>query len=180
MWNTNAPAQGSTTYDVLPTDSYIMKVVEAGLEDNRFGTPDRDGNLPKQVVLTWELSKLSAEQEEAGITLGEKVRQYINAYYGVKKDGTPSAFMALVQSLVEQQMLPEGEFDVEDFIGITQRIAVLEYTKEKGENAGSQGNKVTAVNPLKLQRKTRPMVQPNTTPTKPLPSTPADSEDLPF
>lgn len=184
MWNTNAPAAPSSTYEVLPSDTYVMKVVEAALEDNRFAKVDRDGKLPQQVVLTWEVSKLSPEQEEAGIQTGEKVRQYINNYYGFKNDGNPSAFMALVKSLVEQTMLPEGEFDVEDFVGISQRVVVVEYTKEKGEHVGDKGNKVTSVNPLQIQRRQRPMVQPASTPTTPaaktLPTDMADDSDMPF
>lgn len=183
-WNTNEPATGGEGWSPLPTDTYIMKVTEAGIEDDKFAQPDRDGNQPQKLVLTWEIAKLTAEQEAAGVKLGEKVWQRINPYYGTVKDGGPSKFMALVQSLVEQNMLPAGEFTTADFIGVTQRVLVEEYIKTMGANAGKPGNRIASVAPLTVQRRQqRPMVQPGTTPTTPkkeLPATPADSDDLPF
>lgn len=180
-WDTRAPAQGGSEFEVLPTDTYFMKVSEAVIEDDKFAQPDRNGVQPQKLVLTWEISKLTPEQEEAGVKLGEKVWQRINPYYGTVKDGGPSKFMALVQSLVEQEMLPEGEFETGDFIGITQRVLVEQYIKTMGANVGKPGNRITSVAPLVVKRRQRPMVQPPSTPTaKALPATPDDSDDLPF
>lgn len=184
-WNTQAPATGGDEWSPLPTDTYIMKISEAAIEDDKFAQPDRDGVQPQKLVLTWEISKLTPEQEAAGIKLGEKVWQRLNPYYGTVKDGGPSKFMAFVQGLVEQKMLPEGEFDTGDFIGITQRVLVEEYIKTMGPNVGKPGNRIASVASLTVQRRQqRPMVQPPTTPTEPakkkLPLTPEDSEDLPF
>jgi hypothetical protein len=182
MWNTQQPAESSSTYEVLPTDTYVMKVAEAVIEDDKFATPSRDGTQPQKLVLTWEISKLTPEQETAGIALGEKVWQRINPYYGTVKDGGPSKFMALVQSLVEQKMLPEGDFEASDFVGVTQRVLVEEYIKTMGANAGKPGNRIASVAPLVVQRRTqRPMVQPPTTPTnKTLPTDDPDADNLPF
>jgi hypothetical protein len=181
VWNSNEPATGgSGEWTPLPTDTYVMKIAEAAIEDDKFAQPDRDGRQPQKLVLTWEISKLSPEQQEAGIALGEKVWQRINPYFGTVKDGGPSKFMAFVQSLVEQKLLPAGDFTVGDFIGITQRVLVEEYTKTMGANVGKPGNRVASVAPLTVQRRQRPMVQPNHTPVKPLPSVPADDDDLGF
>jgi hypothetical protein len=177
-WNTNTPqASSSGTYEVLPTDTYTMKVAEAKVEENRFGTPDRDGKLPEQLVLTWEVSKLTPEQEEAGVITGEKVWQRMNTYLGYTKNGNPSKFLEFVQSLLEQKLIEPGDITPADFLGITQRVLVEEYTKEKGENAGKQGNRVASVAPLTVQRRQRPMVQPT---AKPLPTNEEDPDSLPF
>lgn len=181
VWNTNEPATGGGGYEVLPTDTYVMTIAEAAMEDDKFASPDRDGNQPQKLVLTWEVSKLSPEQEDAGIKLGEKVWHRINPYFGTVKDGGPSKFMAFVQSLVGQGLLPSGDFTPSDFVGITQRVLVEEYIKTMGANAGKPGNKVTSVAPLTVQRRPqRPMVQPANTPVKPLPTEGQDAEDLPF
>jgi hypothetical protein len=87
-----------------------------------------------------------------------------------------------VQSLVEQKMLPEGDFEASDFVGVTQRVLVEEYIKTMGANAGKPGNRIASVAPLVVQRRTqRPMVQPPTTPiNKTLPTDDPDADNLPF
>lgn len=183
-WNTAEPASGgSSEWAPLPTDTYLMKIAEALIEDDKFAEVDRDGKQPQKLVLTWEVTKLTPEQEQAGVKVGEKVWQRLNPYYGTTKDGNPSKFMAFVQSLVEQKLLPVGEFSVGDFVGITQRVLVEEYTKTMGANAGKQGNKVTSVASLTVQRRQKPMVQPSTpavSQAKPLPTDNPDTDDLPF
>lgn len=180
-WNTETPEQGGGDWTPLPTDTYVMKITDAEMEEDIFAKPDRDGNQPQKLKLTWEIAKLTPEQEEAGIRLGEKVWHRINPYFGTVKDGGPSKFMAFVQSLVGQGLLPSGDFTPSDFVGITQRVLVEEYTKTMGANAGKPGNKVTSVAPLTVQRRPqRPMVQPANTPVKPLPTEGQDAEDLPF
>jgi hypothetical protein len=177
-WDTTQPQASSTSFEVLPTDIYVMTIAEAAMEDDKFAEVDRDGNTPQKLVLKWETSKLTAEQQEAGIGTGEPVWQRFNPYYGNVKAGGPSKFKAFVDSLIEQKLLP-AKFTPANFVGIVQRVSVEEYTKTMGANVGKPGNRITAVAPLQaVRRAQRPMVQPASTPVKTEPV--QDDEDLPF
>jgi hypothetical protein len=151
-FDTTAPLPEPTGYEVLPTDIYVMKVTEAAIEEDKFAEANRDGTKPVKLVITWEIDRLTAEQQEAGIKVGEKVWQRINPFYGLVKAGGPSKFKAFVDSLIEQGLLPQ-KFTTADLVGITQRVNVEEYTKTMGQNAGSQGNRVTAVASLTPKRR---------------------------
>lgn len=171
VWNTNEPQASATGSELLPTDTYLMKISEASLEDDKFAEPDRDGNVPQNVVLVWEVAKVTPEQADAGITVGERVWQRIRAHFGMKKDGTPSRFLAFIQSLVEQKLLPAGEFTVDDLVGIQQRVVVEQYTKTMGANVGQLGNRVSSVSPLIVPRRGQRQAAPQEEPAE---------VDLPF
>jgi hypothetical protein len=119
-WDTTQPQTSATSFEVLPTDIYVMTIAEAAMEDDKFAEVDREGNVPQKLVLKWETSKLTAEQQEAGIGMGEPVWQRFNPYYGTVKAGGPSKFKAFVDSLIEQKLLP-ARFTPADFVGIVQR-----------------------------------------------------------
>jgi hypothetical protein len=180
-WDTTQPQASATSFEVLPTDIYVMTIAEAAMEDDKFAEVDREGNAPQKLVLKWETSKLTAEQQEAGIGMGEPVWHRFNPYYGTVKAGGPSKFKAFVDSLIEQKLLP-ARFTPADFVGIVQRVSVEEYTKTMGANVGKPGNRITAVAPLQpVRRAQRPMVQPASTPTvTTLPTEGQDADDLPF
>lgn len=170
-FDTTAPLPEPSGYEVLPTDIYIMKITEAAIEEDKFAEANRDGTKPVKLVLTWEIDRLTAEQQEAGIRLGEKVWQRLNPFYGLVKAGGPSKFKAFVDSLIEQGLLPE-KFTTTDLVGIVQRVAIEEYTKTMGQNAGSQGNRVTSVASMAPRRR-------QATP-KPAPVAATDDDDMPF
>lgn len=169
QWDTTQPTESTATYDPLPTDIYVMKIVESAMEDDKFAEVDRDGVTPQKLVLKWETTKLSPEQQEAGIGLEEPVWQRFNPYYGLVKAGGPSKFKAFVDSLIEQKLLPV-KFTPDDFVGIVQRVSVENYLKTMGANVGKPGNRITAVSPLQPTRRGRA--------TSPPPE--VDTEDLPF
>jgi len=152
-------SSGGGEYELLETDVYEMKIVEAKLEDDTYN-PREDGSFPTKLVITWE------EPES-----GTRVWQRFNPYYGTTKDGAPSKFMAFVDLLADQGLLND-QFDVEtDLVGIRQRVSVEKYIKSMGPNKGKPGNRVTAVLPLKPHRAGRPA---------PKTAQPIDDDPIPF
>jgi len=145
---------------VLPTDIYRMKIIEAKLEDDTFAKPDRDGVLPQKIAITWEMSILTEEQQEAADEAGEdwstvRVWTRFNPYYGTVKAGGPSKFKAFLDSLQAQGLLPDFDveaFDVESLVDIEQRVSVERYIKTMGVNAGQPGNKAIAFAPVKAKK----------------------------
>lgn len=150
---------------ILPTDIYRMKIVEAKLEEDTFAQPNRDGTKPLKIAVTWEVSALTEEQQDAAREADEdwgKVRvwQRLNPYYGDVKDGGPSRFKAFIDGLRQQELLSgfnEEAFALESLIGIEQRVSIEYYLKTMGVNAGQPGNKVLSVAPL---RKSKPKAAP--------------------
>jgi hypothetical protein len=156
---------GDGTFELLETDVYVMEIKSAKLEEDQFGEPDDAGNKPIKLVLRWE-------DEESG----NAVWQRFAPYYGTKRDGTPSKFMAFIDSLAEQGLLPD-QFDMEeDLPGIRQRVSVEKYIKTMGANKGQPGNKVIAV--MTLKRK----VTPKSAKAAPVPATDDtdNNADIPF
>lgn len=138
--------QGDTTYEPLPMDTYYMRVREADITLSSF--KDKDGNDQHQLMLCWEISRLTAEQQEAEVDEDRWVRQWLSLYYGETKNG-PSKLKAFIDGLRGQGLLDEfdpesGEIDSDWFIGIEQKVAL-----------GTKGNfnNVVAVGPLKAAKK---------------------------
>jgi hypothetical protein len=184
--NTQDRKGGSTSdFVLLPSDVYRMKVTKAVVEENRFAEPNKDGTKPQQLVLTWEITTLTEEQQDAATEAGQDwntaaVWQRLNPYYGPVRDGGVSKFKAFIDSLRDQGYL-EGfdpqAFDIDDLLGIEQRVNVEMYLKSQGENAGKPGNKVVSILPLK-RGKTN-----GKTPAKNQPvavGAEEDNSDLPF
>jgi len=178
-WDTTAPLPESTTYEVLPTDIYTMKITEAALEEDKFAEPQRDGTKPMKLVLTWEIHKLTPEQEEAGIRAGEKVWHRLNPFYGLVKAGGPSKFKAFADSLIEQGLIPP-KFGPGDLVGVIQRVSIEEYIKTMGQNAGSPGNRVTSVASLTRARRSVPTQPVPSRPVTPMTETEVVEAELPF
>lgn len=175
---------------VLPTDIYRMKIVEAGIEDDSFAKPNKDGSLPQKIVLTWEVSWLTEEQQEAADEAGEewlgvRVWSRFAPYYGDVRAGGPSKFKAFIDSLREQGHLTDFDpdnFDVEDLVDIEQRVSVEKYIKTMGANAGQPGNKATAFAPVRPTKKgakgaTTAVVRP---PARNVPQPIEDDSEIPF
>lgn len=158
--NTQGRGNGTSATDdvILPTDVYRMKIAWADIEEDRFAEPNKDGTKPEKLVMRWEVSALTPEQQEqddADDLLKGKVWQRINPYYGPVKDGGVSKFKAFIDSLVEQGFLEDfdpTEFDTEDLVELEQRVSVEHYIKGQGPNAGQPGNKVVSVMPLKRKK----------------------------
>jgi hypothetical protein len=143
-------------FKLLDTDVYRAKIAEAKIEEDRFGEPQSDGSLPLQLVVRWEVTEVTDEQDEEAI--GCAVWQRINPWYGVTRAGPPSKFKAFIDALREQGLIPDFDpiaFDPGILDGIEQRISVEKYLKGKGANAGQPGNKVTAVLPLRAKKTKR-------------------------
>lgn len=165
---------------ILPTDVYRMKILEAKLEENTFAKPNKDGSKPMEIVLTWEMNGLTDEQAEVADERGEdwsdvRVWQHMAPYYGDVKDGGPSKFKAFIEQLRKIGYLTDFDltaFDIDSFVGVEMKVSVLEYTKTMGPNAGSPGNKVAGVAPIRKGARNAPQ------PVK-IPATTED-EDLPF
>lgn len=171
----------------LPTDVYQMEIAEARIEENQYAEPRKDGTKPEQLVITWEVSRVSEDQGEAGVLGGEKVWQRLNPYYGPVRDGGDSRFKMFIDSLLRQGVLKDFDpdaFDTDSLIGIEQRVTVEEYVKTMGPNAGKPGNRVTSVMPLRKAKaqpseQAAPTVQ-RATPRTNSPVNMGDPAEIPF
>lgn len=139
------------SYQALPTDFYVMQIRRVTLEDDQYADPNRDGSQPQQIVVNWEMHSLTPEQEQAGVTMAEGVREYYKPYYGPLKAGGPSRFQEFIDTIRGLGYL--ADFDIDDFdtdslVGIVARLNVVEYTKSKGKYAGEKGNRVAAHLPV--------------------------------
>jgi hypothetical protein len=151
------------TRAILPTDSYRMRCIEAKMEDDTFAKPDRDGTLPQKLVLTFEVTTLTDEQEEIAQEREEewdKVRIWhrFNPYYGVVREGGPSKFKEFLDNLVTWGVIPTlnlEAFEVESLTGIELKCSVVEYLKTMGVNQGQPGNKITGFAAVRNGKKTR-------------------------
>ncbi len=140
---------------ILPTDVYRMEIVTAIIEEDQYADARADGTKPEKLVITWEVSALLPEQQEAGdeaeAYLGAKVWQRFNPYYGPTREGV-SRFQVFIDGLVSQGLIEDFDplaFDTDDLLKIEQRVQVEQYIKSMGPNAGKPGNKVLAVMPLR-------------------------------
>lgn len=167
---------GSGDFRLLDTDVYRMKIASATLEEDQFAEPNADGARPVKLVLRWEVTEASDDQDSE--VEGCAVWQRLNPYYGTVREGGPSKFKAFIDALREQGLLDAFDpsaFDTDDLEGIEQRVSIEKYLKTMGANAGKPGNKVVGVLPIKRAK-----------PAKPARNTPVtaghgvDVEDLPF
>ena len=136
---------GATEYAPLPADIYYMRVRAADITPSQF--KDKNGDEQYQLSLTWEISRLTKEQEDEEIDESRWVRQWLSLYYGETKNGA-SKLKAFIDSLQGQGLLTEfdpavGEIDSDWFIGIEQRVTL---------DVKGQYNNVVMVAPLKSKK----------------------------
>lgn len=170
-----------TEFEILPADVYRVEIKRATLEPNQYAEPLDDGTYPDQLVLCWEVYEATEEQDEG--VVGLAVWQRMAPWYGIGKRG-PSQFKILIDSLIEQEMLPADtdpdDFETDDLKGIKQRASVEVYIKGQGKNQGQEGNRIAAILPLKAVKK---KVSSKPQPTKknvPVSIGADDDEELPF
>lgn len=173
--NTRQSQRSGKAFELLESDVYRMEIKRATVEPDTFAEPDDNNVYPDKLVLCWEVYEATDDQDE-GI-VGLSVWQRMAPYYGVGKRG-PSQFKVLVDSLIEQGLLPEttdpDDFETDDLVGIKQRVTIEKYTKTMGINKGEFGNKVIG-KPLPISRK-----KAATTAKKNVPVAVADDDDMPF
>jgi hypothetical protein len=146
-------------FRLLDTDVYRMRIASAEIEEDKFADALADGSKPQRLVLRWEVSEATPEQDEE--VVGCAVWQRINPFYGTVREGGPSKFKAFIDSLRAQGLLPDGEeLETDAFVGIEQRVSVEKYIKTMGPNAGQPGNKVTAVLPIRRPKSAAPAKAP--------------------
>lgn len=169
--NARTPRTGSdNARAVLPTDTYRMKIIESKIEDDKWAKPDKDGNQPIKLALTFEVSALTEEQQDAANEAeqewGEvRIWHRFNPFYGDVKAGGPSKFKAFIDDLIKWNLIviPDmNAFEVESLAGIELRCTVTEYTKTMGENAGQPGNKITGFAPVRKASKAKNTPEPTT------------------
>jgi hypothetical protein len=119
-------------YKALPADTYYMKIRDCALTDSKFINKDT-GEPDKQIQITWEISRLTEEQQEDPDVDAERwVKQWFGYFYGATKGGTAaSKLKVFIDSLVAQGFLedfdPEtGDIDTDWFIGIEQKVSLTE------------------------------------------------------
>jgi hypothetical protein len=148
---------------VLPTDSYRMRIMDAKLEDDTFAKPNNDGSLPQKFVLTFEMTTLTEEQQEAASDTDQdwsevRIWHRFNPFYGLVREGGPSKFKEFLDNLIAWQlvMVDLRAFDITSLVGIELKCSVVQYTKTMGANKGQPGNKITGFAPIKAKRKNAP------------------------
>jgi hypothetical protein len=145
---------------VLPADNYRMKIVDAAMRENKLEKPYADGTYPLNISLTWEVSALTEEQQDAADEAGEewvgvRVWQDHNPYYGDVKAGGPSKFKAFIDNLRTAGHLPDfnpEDFDIGELVGIEMKCLLKVHVRTMGQNAGKPVNKVVDVSPLRAPR----------------------------
>lgn len=177
--NLSSGSAGGMTTDrpVIPTDMYRMKCIEAAMKDNTFEKPNKDGTQPQKISTVWEVTALTEEQSEIAEEreekwIGLRIWKDFAPFYGDTKDGPPSKFKEFIDSLRAQGYLenfdPEA-FDLNDLVGVEQKVSVLNYTKTMGPNTGDPGNKIVGFASLRTPKKNG---------TKPAPRTGDAETDL--
>jgi hypothetical protein len=132
-----------------------MKVVESKFKD------DKDGEQKYQVQVTWKVNQLTAEQQDEGLEPGKWFTQWVSLYYGVKKDGTPSALKALFDSIAEDigWDLSDGEeLDLDEFITAALEHGIKRQVLVTGPNDKGYFKVVSAERP-RSKRKAQPAAQ---------------------
>lgn len=152
---------------VLPTDIYRMRIIDSKMEDDTFAKPEADGTFPQKLAITFEVSTLTEEQQEAADEAGEewdevRIWHRFNPYYGTIKAGGPSKFKEFIDNLIEWKLIAInlGAFDVTALVGIELRCSVVKYNKTMGANVGKPGNKITAFSPVKKARAGKNVAEP--------------------
>jgi hypothetical protein len=88
---------------ILPSDVYRMKITSAAIEEDKFAEPYNDGTKPEKLVICWEVTQVTDEQED--IFLNAKVWQRFNPWYGTVKAGGPSRFKEFIDKLAEHRVI---------------------------------------------------------------------------
>lgn len=148
---------------VLPTDSYRMRIMDAKLEDDTFAKPNGDGSMPKKFALTFEMTTLTEEQQEAASEADEdwsevRIWHRFNPFYGLVREGGPSRFKEFLDNLIAWGLVVVDlrAFDIVSLVNIELKCSVVEYTKTMGANKGQPGNKITGFAQIKGKRKNVP------------------------
>lgn len=193
--NLNQRTSGNSTGEarpVLPTDIYRMKCIEAKMQDNTFEKPNKDGTMPQQIVLTFEMAQLTDDQQEAMEEADEdwsavRIWHRFAPYYGDVKAGGPSKLKEFLDNLVAWGLIPtldmETGFDLETLTTVELKCSVLQYAKTMGENAGKPGNKITGFAAVRAAKKGKNIPVPLTSAEEIQPAAVAagvEEEDLPF
>lgn len=173
---------------ILPTDTYRMKCLESKLEDDQFAKPNPDGSLPQKIVLTFEMTTLTDEQQEIAEERDEdwstvRIWHRFNPYYGDVRAGGPSKFKEFLDNLVTWGCIPAlnlEAFDPSVIQGVELRCSVVQYTKTMGENAGKPGNKITGFASVRASRKSKNTPVPLNSPEEIKPAGSVEEESLPF
>jgi hypothetical protein len=149
--------------DVLPDDDYIMTVDEVKIEQDQYAKPEKDGEQPWVLVVTWHLldEDVTRKQRRKDIKGGRKLWQRFGLFVYVKPDGTPTklkAFLDAIDGSVNRegialdyaQHIESGDLDAlcDDLVGIKARCFVETYVKSKGARAGEKDNRIIKVLPL--------------------------------
>jgi hypothetical protein len=156
---TTAPAGGSR--DLLPDGEYILTIEETKIEEDQYAKPDKDGELPEKLVVTWllESQDITPRQKKKGVKEGKKLWSRYGLFCYVKADGAPTALKALLDALEGSENMhgvqfayskaePDIDEIAEDLVGCKARCMVEVYTKKMGARAGEQDNRIMKVLPL--------------------------------
>lgn len=142
---------------VLPADNYRMKIIDVAWRENTLEKPLADGTYPLNLSITWEVSGLTEDQQDAMEEAGEewmgvRVWQDHNPWYGDVKAGGPSKFKAFLNKLVDAGHLPgfnPNDFDTGQLLNIEMKCLLKVHIRTMGANVGKPINKVVDISPLR-------------------------------
>lgn len=159
------PRASNQDRPILPTDSYRMKIIDAKLEDDTFANRNSDGSMPQKFVLTFEITTLTEDQQEAASEAGEdwsevRIWHRFNPFYGPVREGGPSKFKEFLDNLIAWNLVAVDlrAFDIVSLVGVELKCSVVQYTKTMGANKGQPGNKITGFAQIKAKRKNTPQL----------------------
>jgi hypothetical protein len=146
--------------DILPDDDYIMTIDDVQIEQDQYAKPEKDGELPWVLVVTWHLldEDVTRKQRRKDIKGGRKLWQRFGLFVYTKPDGTPTKLKAFLDALDGSvngdgirlnyaEHIESGDLDAlcDDLTGIKARCFVETYIKAKGARAGEKDNRVMKV-----------------------------------
>lgn len=195
--------ENGSDFKLLPADKYIMRIVAADEVDNTYAKPNADGTPKKQVMIRWELERLTMAQkarrdntpdtedfdpenyylaEDETLDDGTTVMQYMTPLYATLKDRdtgntVPTPWKVFLDTLAAQEII-EDEFDLDNLLGVTQLVEVAKEPKKQGKNAGKMGNKVTKIGPVPSKKAAAQPPRRTAVATTPAPQT--DDDELGF
>lgn len=173
---------------ILPSETYRMRIIEAVVQEDNFGKPDKDGKRPEQVVLTFEMSVLTDEQQDIAEEKGEdwstvRIWHRFAFFYGTVKAGGPSKLKEFLDNLVTWGLIPALDleaFELTSLVGVELKCIVAEYKKTMGENVGQPGNKITGFAAVRTRGAKARNVPTPVDVSDVAPAASVSDEDLPF
>lgn len=132
-----------------------MKITESDEVESVY-KDDKTGEAKKQIRVTWEIVRVTPDQEEAGAFVGHQVKQWMPPFAGYRQDGSLSWLGQIVKPSIDNGEL-EGEWSEKDLVGMTRRVSLSVEQKIDKHGNEQQFNRVTGIAPLGKTQQSQPV-----------------------